>query len=483
MSEFQSPEKVATSASHMPESQGRTLSPPALDLAHKDCHTATQQSPRMERSARITGDADMTPFLLAPLTLRMGSSGISVTKLQQALIDMGYTIPGDSMGDFDQATASALIEFQIDARLPATGTLDRATMVAMDQRFDTRQDYLRAADEFDPANRLNGLRILSETERSEALKALNPKASAAGKSFDPANGPAYVKEIKEGLGSRIASLHDEVYASQKDKRKAPAKNFHKAQNLEGAANAGKKVTDEVYGDLAKGPEFKMGTNLIDQWKNEEDSLQKLSDADKKTKAKYLVEYLIESDLRDINMKYNASSSDAEVAKLLAPVIDSFIDTDTKVKLLNEIDIGWPGAQANGVQYLQIFKDPKKEANRLRLWSIFHTSIHEYLHSLAHPTFKSWVKQSNYDQGHALSEGFCDFFTLNVRAKFPPANLKSVQKEVEGDYFNANKPVPDLGKLDVGVYGAHEQAERMVGVIGIRNAQLGYFQGLTRLMGA
>lgn len=475
MSEFQSPEKVAASASNMPQSQGRTLSPPALDLAHKDCHTNAKASPRMERSARIAGDPDLVPYLLGPLTLRLGSSGIGVTKMQQALIDMGYAIPSESIGDFDQVTANALIEYQSKAGLPVTGTLDRATMLAMDQRFDTRADYLKAADEFDPKNRLIGVKTLTPEERTAARNALKPQTSAPGKSFDPAHGPAYAKEIKAGLAARITSLHQEVYASQKEKTKLSA------QNLEGAANASKKVTDEVYGELAKGPAFKMGTNLIDQWKSQEVSFQQMSDDDKIAKAKNLVAYLIDTDLGDISMKYNASPSGDQEAKVLAPVIDTFIDKKDKVKLLNEIDIGWPATHANGVLRLQIFKEKTKEANRLRLWSIFHTSIHEYLHSLAHPDFSAWAKNPGNEHLHALSEGFCEFFTLNVRAKFPATKLKSVQKDVEGAYHDKQKPVPDVDTLEVGVYGAHEQAERMVGIIGIHNAQLGYFHGQTRLM--
>jgi hypothetical protein len=87
------------------------------------------------------------------------------------------------------------------------------------------------------------------------------------------------------------------------------------------------------------------------------------------------------------------------------------------------------------------------------------------------------------QRHGLVEGFCDFFTLNVRAKFPATSLKGVQKEVEGDFHDAAKPVPNTKDLGVGVYPSNEQAERMVGIIGIRNAQLGYFRGQTQLMGA
>jgi hypothetical protein len=54
---------------------------------------------------------------------------------------------------------------------------------------------------------------------------------------------------------------------------------------------------------------------------------------------------------------------------------------------------------------------------------------------------------------------------------------------EGDFYDAGKDVPDVASLSVGVYSSNREAERMVGIIGIRNAQLGYFRGETKLMGA
>lgn len=483
MSEFQSPQKAAPSTSSMPEAQGRTLPPPALDLSEKERLDTSQPGPSMDRSARIKGDASLRPYFDGAKTLRFGDKGIDVNKMQQALIDMGYPIPLGSMGNFDTDTVLALKKYQSSVGVPDSGVLDRPTMMAMDKRFDTRKDYLQAADDFDPADPTKGTKLLSSTEKTEALKALKPQPAVAGKTFNPADAPAYAKEIKAGLKGEIGRLHKELYASQKAKRKDPAKNFHKDSNLEGAANAGKDVTDKVYGDLAKGPAFKMGTNLIDQWKDQEDAFKVMAFADKKDLAEALVNYLIDANLGDINKKYNATPSDPEEAKALAPVITSFINTKDKVKRLNEIDTGWPGAQLNGVQYLQVFKDPTKEENRKRLWSLFHVSIHEYIHTLAHPDYQKWEAKLGGAQEHTLAEGFCDFFTLNVRAKFPATSLTALKKDVEGDFYDAGKPVPDVRTLDVGVYDSHEEAERMVGIIGIRNAQLGYFRGLTKFMGA
>jgi hypothetical protein len=227
----------------------------------------------------------------------------------------------------------------------------------------------------------------------------------------------------------------------------------------------------------------MGANLIDQWQDEEDRNKLLNDPQKETKARGKVEYLINANCAAINSKFNANPSAAEEAKILDPIIESFIDTKAKIQIMLDIETGWEGAQLQGTQYLQLYKDPSDEANRLRLWELFHVSIHEYIHTLADPKYKAWAQKLGGSQEHTLIEGFCDFFTLNVRAKFPASALKPFKKKVEGDFYHAGKDVPDVSSLSVGVYSSNQEAERMVGIIGIRNAQLGYFRGQTKLMGA
>jgi hypothetical protein len=65
--------------------------------------------------------------------------------------------------------------------------------------------------------------------------------------------------------------------------------------------------------------------------------------------------------------------------------------------------------------------------------------------------------------------------LNVRKTVVPT---SVQAKVEGPYANGNAPAPD----NSGVYPSNRQAEQVVSIVGIKNAQAAYFQGKTQLMG-
>ncbi len=482
MSEFATPSKVVAPVQQQVQ-QGRSLAPPPFQLKTEEKEGHGPEIETKDNSARFDGDNALKKIMGGTETIKKGASGIKVVKLQQALIDMGYKLPIFGVdGDFGDETVAALKLFQHDAKIAETGVFDQATIQTLDKRFDTRKDYLEAAADFDSKDPTKSTRTLTADQRKAAVNALKPQPSAAGAKFDPKDSSKYAAAIKVALGGVISHLHKELYEDKVDLRKDPAKNFHKDSNLQGAANAGKEVTDKVYGDLAKGPEFKMGVNLIDQWDDEEKIDAGMSPAAKKTKAKGKVEYLIDANCVAVNKKFNATPSDAVEAKALAPVIASFIDTSPKVQIMLDLETGWEGAQLNGIQYLQRFKDSSKEANRKRLWTLFHVSIHEYIHTLAHADYNAWAEKLGGAKQHTLVEGFCDFYTMNVRAKFPASTLKSLKAKVEGDFFDAKKDIPGVNDLDVGVYSSNAEAERMVGIVGINNAQLGYFQGKTKLMG-
>lgn len=180
-------------------------------------------------------------------------------------------------------------------------------------------------------------------------------------------------------------------------------------------------------------------------------------------------------------------SAAREKAILTPVVTSFVNTKAKVQTMLDTDIGWEGAQLEGTVYLQRYKstnadkDKAKEENRVQMWGLFQTCIHEYLHTATHADYQKWAqtfKAAGDDTRYnTLIEGFCDFFTLNVRTTVTPD--PALAATVEGPYANGKPPAPD----NSGVYPSHQQAEQVVSVVGIKNAQAAYFQGQTKLMGA
>jgi hypothetical protein len=147
----------------------------------------------------------------------------------------------------------------------------------------------------------------------------------------------------------------------------------------------------------------------------------------------------------------------------------------------DLDIGWEGAQLEGTVYLQRYKQATDEKNREQLWQLFHTCIHEYIHSLAHSNYQKYAQKFKAKgddvRYNTLIEGFCDFFTENVRktVKIDTA----LRQKVEGPYYDAKATPPTVNP---GVYPSIDQAEQVVSIVGIRNAQAAYFRGMVEMIG-
>ena len=63
-------------------------------------------------------------------------------------------------------------------------------------------------------------------------------------------------------------------------------------------------------------------------------------------------------------------SDTKEQAILKPIIERMIDTPAKVQKMLEIEIGWEGAQLEGVVYLQRYKQADDGGNRKQLWRFF-----------------------------------------------------------------------------------------------------------------
>jgi len=445
-------------------------------------------------SARFGNDVVLDNVSKGTAEVKQGGRGVDVTKVQQALIDLGYKLPKYGVdGKFEGETKAAVLKFQTDQTLPKTGKLDKDTLDRLNALYDTRQPYIDAA-KTDPAK--PGTRTLSAADKAAATDAMVAKPGAGGTptvfTRVTSDGKDYGDEIRAALTSLVASLHKELYDDKVGLRADPAKNFHDWKVIEGPPKASKQVTDAMYesnygGSAAFPAMTNAGGNLVDQWEDEESRNSLLSDPQKYAKARSKVEYLINSNCDVVNTKHGAVPSNTEEKAILDPIVDSFVSDKTKVKTMLELDVGWEGAQLEGVVYLQRYKsqngdkDKAKEENRVQMWGLFQTCIHEYIHTLAHKDYQAWA-HSFLDAGDAtryntLIEGFCDFFTLNVRKAMTID--AAIAAQVEGPYANGKPPAPDVS----GVYPSHAQAEQVVSIVGIKNAQAGYFGGQTKLMGA
>jgi len=94
---------------------------------------------------RFAADPAYAPIAAGTATLKAGAKGAAVEKLQWTLIGLGYDMPRFGADkSFGGETTTALKAFQKDKGLPQTGTLDKATLLSLDDAVKTKIDALQA---------------------------------------------------------------------------------------------------------------------------------------------------------------------------------------------------------------------------------------------------------------------------------------------------------------------------------------------------
>ncbi|MEM9491000.1 MAG: hypothetical protein AAGC55_17760 [Myxococcota bacterium] len=241
------------------------------------------------------------------------------------------------------------------------------------------------------------------------------------------------------------------------------------------AAASKREADRVFGVHATGPAFTEGVNLFDAWEDESDAIA--SDPDY---ANYIVDdlagYLLNNYMNEINEEHGAVASRTDERAILERIKNDFIASHRQELL--DIQIDWPGLADGGRVSIQIFREADDVGDRDFMWDQFATIIHEYIHTLEHADHVAY--RSTMDEqrdGLTLREGMCDYFTAMVwdTVDFTPP----LRQEVEGPFHDAGTvhTVPDPA-----FYDSTEQAERAVGIVGVRNAMAAFFRGEVALIG-
>ena len=88
-------------------------------------------------NARFANLPDLAGVLAGKSTLGSGAKGPGVKAVQQALVDMGFSMHGGADGAFGAQSTKAVRNFQVHARsafpeVKASGVVDAATLRALD---------------------------------------------------------------------------------------------------------------------------------------------------------------------------------------------------------------------------------------------------------------------------------------------------------------------------------------------------------------
>lgn len=464
-------------------------------LAHELTHVVQQRAdpsvPVLQRKAnaiRFQGDPTLDDISEGKKVLKEKDVGDPVIRITTALAELGYYTNPIIDEKYDPPLTTAVSQYQVAKTLKGKtvdGAVDQPTFVELDKEFTAsfkvEQDVLAKQK---AADLLKGTQSLDTAEQVASGKAISTEVP-----LNPVTGlpPAFVPSLvgKGKYEDRLRTAVDNEIVSQYNSMgkgraalHADAKNLYDWAQVEGIANESKASVDKVFGEYKKGPALHKGVNIFDAWEDKVNQLTVGGKAKEDASAEWRVEKILAGDdaIQRLDQEHGAIQTRAAEA-----VIVDKIKADMVKKYRNELietHKGWPGYAANGKIFIQIFKESSDAANKHNMWNFYRTFIHEYIHTLEHPDHVAYRAAMNEQKGgFTLREGVTDYFTKIVWNGITVDD--ALRKKIEGPLNDPLNKVP-IGPLNT--YKESENAERLAGLVGVRNVAAAFFLGKIDLIG-
>lgn len=452
---------------------------------------------------RFADDATLASVANGTTALSKGAAGIHVIKVQRALAELGHLDGADVSGTLDDKTVAAIKKFQAHRGLTESGTLDAATMIALDGMFKNHAvEALRAASKKAPLapkgkSYAKGSAPKELLEGTHKLTKAEKKAFADGISTEQVAGatgtlPKFKNKVggetyEQRLEALLVKLIDRQLSwAKKDEAARSAGHVYDWGDINNVAQQSAAATDAIFGKYARGNPLQ-GTgpdaNIKDAWETKEKQLAadpSLGDG----WAEWRVEKLLTGNkaVKDLDKEHGAIQTRA-TEKAIVSRVRTKLATSRRDDLIL-IHKAWPAFASGGDVFIQRIQERDaggkidNAKGRDYMWKQFQTIIHEYIHTLEHEDHVKYRSRLDAQKGgFTLREGVTDYFTkvvYNNTVKTP-----TLRKAVEGPF---HEPGVTHAVGDLTTYGESENAERAAGIVGFDNMAAAFFLGHTELIG-
>jgi peptidoglycan hydrolase-like protein with peptidoglycan-binding domain len=464
-----------------------------IEREHRDLAAAGATVDERRQSvgaSRLKGDYLLEQVNKGSITLKAGDQSLSVTRIQQALADLGHLASTDVSGTYDVATAAGVRSFQRATALTENGIVDRSTMAALDQAFRSHGAERTlaqapavaaksAAGEFGwgtaPAELMVGTRDLTAGEATAARDAVKTSLTAGAGGLQPtfvSNLPGrgtYEARLKALVLWLVQLEYDQLAKGKADHRADD--DLFQWDHIRAVAERSKAATDAVFGKWAVGPPLAPGVSIHDAWETKVNLLKDVDAQD--AAANWRVEKILTGHphVRELDREHGAIQTRGP-EKVIVDRVKAQIVAAKRAELI-ETHKAWPAFAADGVVNIQRFKSSTDRGNRREMWDLFQTVVHEYLHTLEHSRYRGYREGLGQQAGgFTLREGVVEYLTHTVleSINYADADLRRV---VEGDFHDPDTtdPVPTYHG-----YTERANAEKLAGVVGARNVMAAFFLG-------
>jgi hypothetical protein len=466
-------------------------------LAHELAHVVQQREgtsapgqvlQRKAKAIRFQDEPTLDEISDGKKVLKEKDTGEAVIRITTALAELGIYTLSTINEIFAPQLTSAVSKYQDAKGLKgkvADGQVEKATFDELDKDFSASfavertviggqktADLTKGTQSLDPAEQTASARAVSTEVPVNPVTGLPPAfvpdISGKGKYEDRLRKAVEQEILREydSLGKGKAALH------------ADPKNLYDWTQTEKIAGESKNAVDKVFGEYKKGPALKKGVNIFDAWEDKVNQLKAGGKAKEDSSAEWRVEKILTgySAVKLIDQEHGAIQSRA-AEKAIVDKIKSDLVTKYRTELI-ETHKGWPGYASGGKIFIQIFQESSDDTNKKNMWRFYQTFIHEYIHTLEHHDYQTYRESLDAQKGgFTLREGTTDYFTKIVWSSITIDD--ALRKIVEG---KLNDPKKKFSIQPLTVYDEAKNAERLAGVVGIRNLAAAFFLGQVELIG-
>jgi len=234
----------------------------------------------------------------------------------------------------------------------------------------------------------------------------------------------------------------------------------------------------VFGEYKKGPPLKFGTNVLDAWNDKVKQMAAGGKAAEDGAVDWRVTKILTGDtaVSKLDEEHGAIQS-RPAEKVIVDKIKAEMIAKHRSELL-ETHKGWPGYEDKGKVFMQLFKGGSADLQKRDMWWDYQMLVHEYIHSLEDPAHISYRETMTEQKGDkTLREGTTDYFTKIVWNSLHIDD--ALRKTIEGPI---NDPLHPFAIPPLNTYPESKNAERLAGVVGLRNLAAAFFLGKVELIG-
>ncbi|HEV7745424.1 MAG TPA: DUF4157 domain-containing protein [Pyrinomonadaceae bacterium] len=469
-------------------------------LAHELTHVVQQQGvPSVQRmtlwrkavAIRFQDEPTLDEVSDGKKILKEGAKGEAVIRITTALSELGHYTNPVVNEFFDIFVKTAVSKFQ-DAKglkgKAADGCVDKLTFDELDKDFSASYKVERdVIGKQKSGDLLKGTQSLDDEERTASARAISTEVR-----INPVTKklPDFQKEIK-GKGKyadRLLKIVEAKIVDQynrfgkgKDALHADPKKLHDPKQLDVIAGESQSAVDKVFGEYTKGmapAQLKQGTNVFDAWDTKEKDFKAGGKTFEDKQVAWRVNKIFTGDagVAALDEEHGAVQSRADEKA----IIDK-IRTDMINKYRPELIAthkGWPGYEDKGNVYIQLFMGADDDAKKQDMWRYYQTFIHEYLHALEHKDHIAYRDpMSEKEGGKTLREGTADYFTKITWNSITITD--ALRTKIEGAF---NDPKVKTAIPSLTTYHESKNAERLAGIVGLRNVAAAFFLGKVELVG-